>query len=1029
MICTLLLVVAAYAGSHNDTQFGHVAAKAVNSPANIGGIIGFASIAALFVWGMRYIHSVLLDIASPLTPLLFSLPFRNVDYVIGKNAAAFCAFLAPSIAAAIGLFAGVVAPWGEHSGLVPTTIQPYVDCLLLLAIPNALFSCAIVFIFAACARSVFSAYLGFLLLIGVRVVSATATLPALVSELIDPWGLSTFISTFIHDTTFDDSMGNPTENVMFLANRLMWVMMSIFLLVASTRLMRRARPLLRKLSADGDVESPRENHGPRIGNGDPKCVSQAISIACLHFNAMARSWSFFVALVLGIGMLCMHTPANDDLASIKFVSTTQDYLVLLTDNYNLLFVILLMAFTAEVVFYDETHNTALITAAMPVTPRTWIAGKALALLLMTVAFESVGVTTCALLQSYRNPQLLDKAAFAQLLAVSIVFPLIAVASSLIVMLSARSKQMGFAVISSIVAVKYISAATNSPLHAFEFGWLPTLEYSDLIGFGHQFDNWLQYLAYWVAILLAFTLLICGYRSTRIVSIQNIAGVSLLALAGVAYAYWYDGNVMPSGLTVGAAARYERQYSHLADSPQPTVLGIKTVLDLDLDKQTASAKIRYRFMNKTSKLIEAIHLDWHPQVNMAIDGDIELSDTRTGFAIVRLKDKLLPGKLAELTFSVSLPIATFASAPLGIIENGAVVVYSDTILPHIGYNVLKEISSSKGREQNNLPYQRMQHASGAGADNFLSSHLGPSDVDTTIRLSDGLWVIAPGNLLERRSEAGQRQQFHYSTAFPILPYYAVVAGNWERQSEQVGNTNIEVYYHAGHNGNVGGILDAARAALTYGIASFSAYELPTLRVVEMPRQIENLQSFAGLVIVPEQGPFLFDPKSNSHDWTSMLIAHEVSHQWWGYKAIPAQGEGAQVMLESLAQYSAFRVLNKSKPAEKEWFVDDARSRYFYGRRHRTGEDPPLLTANDPYLTYGKGAVIMNNLAELLGESRFNVVLGDLVKRSTTVDASYVTVRDLENGLLSVANEAEAATIRKTFENNDPLSALLDARKSR
>ena len=42
---------------------------------------------------------------------------------------------------------------------------------------------------------------------------------------------------------------------------------------------------------------------------------------------------------------------------------------------------------------------------------------------------------------------------------------------------------------------------------------------------------------------------------------------------------------------------------------------------------------------------------------------------------------------------------------------------------------------------------------------------------------------------------------------------------------------------------------------------------------------------------------------------IVAAHELTHQWWGNPVIPADMLGAKMLTESLAEYTALKVLEK------------------------------------------------------------------------------------------------------------------------
>ena len=67
--------------------------------------------------------------------------------------------------------------------------------------------------------------------------------------------------------------------------------------------------------------------------------------------------------------------------------------------------------------------------------------------------------------------------------------------------------------------------------------------------------------------------------------------------------------------------------------------------------------------------------------------------------------------------------------------------------------------------------------------------------------------------------------------------------------------------------------------------------------------------AAIDITAEEGFFLLNPKADQRgfDLVTAVVAHEVAHQWWGNQLKQAYVEGAGLITESLAWYSAMGVL--------------------------------------------------------------------------------------------------------------------------
>ena len=87
------------------------------------------------------------------------------------------------------------------------------------------------------------------------------------------------------------------------------------------------------------------------------------------------------------------------------------------------------------------------------------------------------------------------------------------------------------------------------------------------------------------------------------------------------------------------------------------------------------------------------------------------------------------------------------------------------------------------------------------------------------------------------------------------------------------------------------------------------------------------------------------------------------QWWGGQVRGASCAAAAFLSESLANYSAMMVTEKTHGPEAARRVYDFQmDRYLSGRASNRREVPLLEVEDQPYIAYGKGAVAMYTLRE-------------------------------------------------------------------
>jgi hypothetical protein len=117
------------------------------------------------------------------------------------------------------------------------------------------------------------------------------------------------------------------------------------------------------------------------------------------------------------------------------------------------------------------------------------------------------------------------------------------------------------------------------------------------------------------------------------------------------------------------------------------------------------------------------------------------------------------------------------------------------------------------------------------------------------------------------------------------------------------------------------------------------------------------------------------KKDDVDLTYFVTAHELAHQWWAHQLIGGQVQGSNMMSETLAQYSAYMLMQrKYGPDYMRKVLRQYLDRYLRGRSRELRKEPPLaLVQRESYVWYEKGGQILYTLANYMGEEKVNRAL--------------------------------------------------------
>jgi aminopeptidase N len=105
-----------------------------------------------------------------------------------------------------------------------------------------------------------------------------------------------------------------------------------------------------------------------------------------------------------------------------------------------------------------------------------------------------------------------------------------------------------------------------------------------------------------------------------------------------------------------------------------------------------------------------------------------------------------------------------------------------------------------------------------------------------------------------------------------------------------------------------MLDVMRDTLDYYRKNYGPYQYSYARIIERPVYGGGANSAPGTVGYSEKAGFTMDFRDPKRiDFLSYVTAHELAHQYWFHQVMPADVQGAEVLTETLSQYSAMMVM--------------------------------------------------------------------------------------------------------------------------
>jgi ABC-2 type transport system permease protein len=1062
----VLLTLTFYLTSELSAEYARIDGSFANGPFIIAVMTLLGSTAALLIASALAGDAAARDPQTRIAPLLYTTPVGKSAYLGGRFLAAFGLYAVILLAVPLGLL--LAAFVGHRSELLgPFRPAAYLDAYLFLVLPNAFVATAVLFSMAALSRRAVVSYIGGVLLLGACVFNwafvATTRGQWELAKLLDPLGATVLDQLSMLWTPVERSTRLIELQGSFLSNRVLWIGIALGVLTLTHRQFRFAHHMAglsrcSPLAADGP-----ESRGTVAGVGGRRATAivspiirrtfgftiharQVLAIAGESFHVIVRGWGGLVLAATAAFLVFSGTPIAH--MGVPLVATTERIIAFLAapltrlEEINWIIVPLLIVFYAgEFVWREREACLSEITDAAPVPDWVLLLGKFAGLSLVLVVLQALMMAAGMLTQMLLGHDdfqiaLYVRTLFGLQLADWLLFALLA----LVVHALVNHKYVGHLVV--VIAYGFMAAGPalglehNLFVYASDPGWT----YSDMRGFEPFIGPWLWFKFYWAAwallLALAATLLWVrgaeadlgsrldlarGRLTRRAAGVVAAAAALVLTSGGFIF---YNTNVLNAYDTAsdGAARRaeYERRYGQYKDIPQPRLTGVK--LDVEIYPRRRAAEMRGAFylLNTTAGLIDTVHLATKPAVTttaVRFDRPAEpvLSDAELGHRIYALQTPLPPGESLRLDFEVHFKPRGFPNRGIdaSVVANGTYVT-NEEWLPAIGYQADRELRGVGGRRKYGLAARPTMPAPDDLEARHDAGRATRIALDAVVGTDEGQVAVAPGRLQRAWTKAGRRY-FHYATDAPIRNDFAFFSAAYAVREGRWNDVSIQILHHPSHAWNADRMVRSVQASLDYYTQQFGPYPHGQLRLVEHPGGSVLLHA-APVNISYEEAFSLLNPEGDARnfDLPFAVVAHEVAHQWWGSTLTPAGVEGAGVLTESVAWYSALQVVERTFGREHlERLLNMMREAYVTPRARA---DVPLLRADDWFLAYRKGPMAMHALREYIGAERINTSLRRLLERYGPGTFPLPTSLDLYRELQAVTPESLHYLLVDLFEAN-------------
>jgi ABC-2 type transport system permease protein len=1009
-----------------------------NAPWVIENFYAVCSILTLLMTAAFVNSAASREFACNMNQIVFATPLKKFDYLAGRFLGSATVAVIPLLGVSAGILAGKYMPWVDPERWGPVVWSAHLKAILVFAIPNTLFISAIIFTIAVLTRSTVVSFVGGLvLLVGYGVAQALTTdmQNQTWAALIDPFGANTFQIATKYWTVADKNTLTLGYSGLLLWNRLIW--MGVGLLVFAFAYSRfsfseRSTKPKKKLKA---VETPSLTATPvppvtrEFGPGAQ--WAQFWGSAKLEFRRLIKTIPYVVVTAAAL-LNCLTAlifNSTEAYGNTSFPVTYQMLEIIAGTLY--IFLIALITYHAGVLIWEERDsNNDEVQDALPVPEWPAFAAKFVALMSSIAIILAVTMVTAVLVQYFHHFHRYQWGLYAStLFGIDFSgFIFLAVLAFFIHVLSPNKYVGYFAFIGFTIVNLFVWRPLHMATNLVKFGQTPDMVYSDFFGYAPFLRSWTWFTLYWTAfclVMVVATLLLWprgrdprwksrlqNARQRFTAPLRVVAVFGMVAFVAIGVWIYYNTEVLNKVRSENdqdsAQADYEKTYKKFDKQPQPRITDVKYAIDIYPETRGMEMRGEHTIVNKTAQPLSEVDFTLADNYDTKIEvpgAKLTKNDARLLFQIFTLDPPMQPGESRVMHFTVKARNRGFENSVTNreIVQNGT--FFNSSAAPMIGYQPTNEMTDRNKRKKFGLKEQDLMPAleENCTADcmnSYLSNNSDWVNVETTISTSLDQIAVAPGSLLREWSENG-RHYYQYRLDHYSLNFYSFISARYEVARSDWNGISIEVYYLKEHPWNVPKMLNSVKKSFTYYTQNFGPYPHKEARIIEFPRIARFAQAFPGTMPYSESIGFIANLEHpDDIDFVFYVVGHEMAHQWWAHQVVGANMQGATLLSETMAQYSALMIMEKEYgPNAMRKFMQYEMDTYLRNRGTELLKERPLLRveASQGYIHYRKGSVVLYYLKDMIGEEAVNRALRKVLSQYGYKDPPYPTSYALMDAL--------------------------------
>ena len=982
----------------------------LNSPFQITSFLQYIGKFLLFLLPAIIGTTIHKDFQHGVFKLLYSFPIGKGTYLSAKFASSFTLVCFISLLPMLAFLSGEMLLGDGNPYITATNLTGYFFSYGLILLPNLLVFGLLVFSVVALFRNRYAGFFMVLLLIALQLaIENLFHQSSFLVALLDPFGQYASLDQTRYWTLTEKNSLPLNLSSELVYNRILWLMIGV-----SAGLLTYKKFSLSQFGLAFTLfgKSPNRTEPTRNNTSQVRVTDLQLAAGLKHLlfqlytmvrhqvSFVLKHWIFISFTLMGLLLLIIMLNRILNTEALTMLPLTRLILQIPTLFYSMLVVFATFIFSGMLMLREKDAGMEPLIYSTGVPTTILILSKAVSLILIQCVLLLILMAAGVAMQALNGYFHFD---FPQYLLSLFILqaPVLAVWSLLSVFVFSITRHLYLGLFILLMAwlaqFGYEQLGITSKL--LHLNTYTILAYSDFNGYGSALFGRIILQIYWLlwGILLLFIAIRLWpriqtdsfkqkwavFKTTASKSLWTSMAFFLLLLTSISHLiYQAETETFKVNESQKVLSEFKEKYRSLKDIPQPRISSVSLNVDLFPERNEFTARGKYQLINKVKVPIDTIFIK--TSIDEITDYQLDISSEKIdsfpalNFDVYQLNRSLQPGDSVGLYFSIANRPNTLFQKNSAVLGNGTFL--TQDILPRIGY-FLQE--GKKYPDDNILPSNHYQ-----SWDSDLVSF------KATVSTSADQLAFTNGRLMEHRQQDG-RNYYSYQTSDPVKFNFHFNSGTFDTYTDYWNETPITLYHHPEHSHNLEAIASGVKEALEFNYRLFGYTQKDEINIIEYPITEGSFSTLKTNAIIMSESVFgVNTQQADKINLPFYVASHEMTHHWFGNKLIPKDARGALFLTESITEYLTLQIYKKKYGVDAaRIFLKVQHQRYFRGRANEQGAENPLylVEPGQDYLSYGKGSVALNAIAQTVGTENFHSVLFEFLRKYSELD-SYPTSLD-------------------------------------